>query len=61
MSHSDMCVNDISSEGFQRWNTDQDILNQYETLNELPVYYGGDLYDSEDSERDDPYALADMG
>ena len=23
-----------------------------------PVYYGGDLFDSEDSERDDPYALA---
>ena len=38
----DMCDNDISSEGFQRWNTDQDILNQYETFNGLPVYYGSD-------------------
>ena len=24
----------------------------------MPVYYGGDLYDSEDSDWDDPYALA---
>ena len=55
---SDMCVNNINLEGFQRWNTDRDILDQNETFNGLPVYYGGDLYDSEDSERDDPYALA---
>ena len=27
-------------------------------LNGMPVYYGGDLYDSEDSDWDDPYALA---
>ena len=40
------------------WNTDRDILNQYETFNGLPVYYGSDLYDSEDSELDDPWALA---
>ena len=58
MGDRDMCDNDISSEGFQCWNTDQDILNQYETFNGLPVYYGGDAYDSEDSERDDPFALA---
>ena len=38
--------------------TDRDILDQYETFNGLPVYYGGDMYDSEDSEWDDPYALA---
>ena len=24
----------------------------------MPVYYGGDLYDSEDSDWDNPYALA---
>ena len=24
----------------------------------MPVYYGGDLYDSEDSDWDDPYAIA---
>ena len=55
---SDMCIADIHTEGFRCWNTDRDILDQYETLNGLPVYYGGDMYDSEDSEWDDPYPLA---
>ena len=27
-----------------------DIEYQYETFNGLPVYYGGDKYDSDDSE-----------
>ena len=27
-----------------------DVEYQYETFNGLPVYYGGDMYDSEDSE-----------
>ena len=31
-----------------------DIEYQYETFNGLPVYYGRDMYDSEDSEEDDP-------
>ena len=35
-----------------------DILDQFETFNGMPVYYGGDLYDSEDSDWDDPYAIA---
>ena len=52
-----MC-NNISSEGFRCWNTNQDIVNQYETFNRLPVYYGGYMYDSEDSEWDDPLELA---
>ena len=26
----------------------------------MPVYYGGDLYDSEDSDWNDPYALASV-
>ena len=34
-----------------------DILDQYETFNGMPVYYGGDLYDSEDSDWDDPSAI----
>ena len=33
LSVSDMCVNNINTEGFQRWNTDRDILDQYETFN----------------------------
>ena len=40
--------------------THGDVENQYETLNGMPVYYGGDLYDSEDSDWDDPYALASI-
>ena len=44
--------------GFQRWNTDGDVEDQYETCNGMPVYYGGDLYDSEDSDWDDPYTFA---
>ena len=36
--------------------TEGDILDQFETFNGMPVYY--DLYDSEDSDWDDPYAIA---
>ena len=36
---------------------DMDIEYQYETFNGLPVYYGGDMYDLEDSE-DDPLERA---
>ena len=38
--------------------TECDILDQFETINGMPVYYGGDLYDSEDSVWDDPYEIA---
>ena len=38
--------------------TEGDILDQFETFNGMPVYYGGDLYDSEYSDWDDPYAIA---
>ena len=44
--------------GLQYWNTEGDVLNQYETFNGMPVYYGGDVYDLDDSDWDDPYALA---
>ena len=58
LSDREMCNNDVNSEGFRYWNTDMDVMNQYETFNGLPVYYGGDMYDSEDSEEDDPLELA---
>ena len=35
-----------------------DVLDQYETFNGMPVYYGGDMHDSEDSDWDDAYAIA---
>ena len=49
----EMSLDDVSSEGLRQWNMDMDVEYQYETFNGLPVYYGGDMYDSEDSE-DDP-------
>ena len=38
-----------------------DIEYQYEAFNGLPVYYGGDMYDSEDTEGFDPDVPAAMG
>ena len=40
--------------------TECDILDQFETINGMPVYYGGDLHDSEDSDLDDPYECGNM-
>ena len=37
LSDKEMCHNDVNSEGFRYWNTDMDVMNQYETLNGLPV------------------------
>ena len=58
-----LCVGDGNTDGniatgLQCWNTEGDVQDQYLTFNGMPVYYGGDLYDSEDSDWDDPYALA---
>ena len=44
--------------GFQRWNMYCDVEDQFGTFNDLPVHYGGDLCDSEDSNWDDPCAIA---
>ena len=38
--------------------TQCDILDQFEMINNMPVYYGGDLYDSENWDWDDPYEIA---
>ena len=35
-----------------------DIRNEFETVDGMPVYYGGDLCDSDDSEWDNPWNLA---
>ena len=53
----EMSLDDVSSEGLRQWNMDMDVEYQYETFNGLPVYYGGDMYDSKDSE-DDPLERA---
>ena len=46
---SDISLDKLRSEGWRRWNMDMEIEYQYETFNGLPVYYGGDRYDSDDS------------
>ena len=53
LGDTDVSPDEVSSEGLRRWNMDMDVEYQYETFNGLPVYYGGDLYDSEDPEEYD--------
>ena len=50
-------LDDVSSEGLRQWNMDMDVEYQYDTFNGLPVYYGGEMYDSEDL-KDDPLERA---
>ena len=46
--------------GLRRWNTNMDIEYRYETFNGLPVYYGGDRYDSDGMEEFIPNAPNEM-
>ena len=52
----EIALDQLRSEGLWQWNMDMDIEYQYETFNGLPVYYGGDMYDSEDTEEFVPNA-----
>ena len=61
MSDAEISLDQVRSEGLRQWNMDMDIEYQYETFNGLPVYYGGDMYDSEDTEGFDPDVPAVMG
>ena len=61
MSDEEITLDQVHSEGLRQWNMDMDIAYQYETFNGLPVYYGGDMYDSEDTEGFDPDVPAVMG
>ena len=54
----EISLDEVRSEGLRQWNMDMDVAYQYETFNGLPVYYGGDMYDSEDSEEYDPLEMA---
>ena len=60
MTDADISMDQLRSEGLRRWNTDMDIEYQYETFNGLPVYYGGDRYDSDDTEEFIPNAPDEM-
>ena len=61
MSDAEISLDQVRLEGLRQWNMDMDIEYQYEAFNGLPVYYGGDMYDSEDTERFDPDVPAAMG
>ena len=54
LSDAQIFLDQVRSEGLRQWNMDMDVEYQYETFNSMPVYYGGDLYDSEDMEEFDP-------
>ena len=54
----EMSMDEVRSEGLRQWNMDMDVECQYETFNGLPVYYGGDLCDSEELEEHDTLDLA---
>ena len=58
LGDKEMSLDEVRSEGLRQWNMDMDVEYQYETFNGLPVYYGGDMYDSEDSEEYDPLDMA---
>ena len=53
LGDTDVSLDEVRSEGLRRWNMDMDVEYQYETFNGLSVYYGGDMYDSEDPEEYD--------
>ena len=58
LSDTEMSLDQVRSEGLRQWNMDMDVEYQYETFNGLPVYYGEDMYDSEDMEEYDPVETA---
>ena len=58
LSDMEISLDQVRSEGLRQWNMDMDVEHQYETFNGLSVYYGGDMYDSEDTEEYDPFEMA---
>ena len=53
---TEISLDQLRSEGLRQWNMDMVIYYQYETFNGMPLYYGGDMYDSEDTEEFVPNA-----
>ena len=54
MSDAGIVLDQIHSEGLRQWNMFMHGKYDYETVNGLPGYYGGDLYDTEDTDEFDP-------
>ena len=53
MSDAGIVLDQVHSEGLRQWNMFMDGKYDYETVNGLPGYYGGDLYDLYDTEDTD--------
>ena len=54
MSDAGIILDQVHSEGLRQWNMFMDGKYDYETFNGLPGYYGGVLYDTEDTGEFDP-------
>ena len=58
LSNTEISLDQVRSEGLRQWNMDMDVEYQYEAFSGLLVYYGGDMYNSEDTEEYDPVEMA---
>ena len=58
LGDKNMSLDEVRSQGLRQWNMDMNVEYQYETFNGMPVYYGGEMYDSEDSDEYDPLEMA---
>ena len=54
LSDAGIFLDQVRSEGLWQWNMVMDVEYHYEIFNRLPVYYGGDMYDTEDTDEFDP-------
>ena len=53
LNTAEMFLDQVRSVGQRHWNMYMDMEDQYDTVNGVSVYYGGDPYDSEDTEEFD--------
>ena len=54
MLDPEIVLDQVHSEGLRQWNMFMDGKYDYETVNGLPGYYSGDLYDTEDTDEFNP-------
>ena len=60
LSDAGIFLDQVHSEGLRQWSIAMDEEYHYEIFNRLPVYYGGDLYDTEDTDEFDPHVQERM-
>ena len=54
VSDAGIFLDQVRSEGLRQWSMTMDEEYHCGIFNRLPVYYGGDLYDTEDTDEFDP-------